>query len=109
MVGALICNVQLQSLAASPQRIATRLAHLPAPVQSRKVIQQLCFICIVQAICKDADILVAAIGKAEFVPGSWIKPGAVVIDVGMNDLEVGLLCILMDLASGLGSDDLLTC
>ena len=42
---------------------------------------------VVQAICKDADILVAAIGKAEFVPGSWIKPGAVVIDVGMNDVE----------------------
>ena len=42
----------------------------------------------VQAICKEADILVAAIGRAEFVPGSWIKPGAVVIDVGMNDLPV---------------------
>ncbi|KAK9854207.1 hypothetical protein WJX84_012150 [Apatococcus fuscideae] len=39
-----------------------------------------------EAICKEADILVAAIGRAEFVPGSWIKPGAVVIDVGMNDL-----------------------
>ncbi|KAG6900890.1 hypothetical protein C0993_010009 [Termitomyces sp. T159_Od127] len=31
-----------------------------------------------------ADILVAAIGKAEFVKGSWLKPGAVVIDVGIN-------------------------
>ncbi|KAK9853130.1 hypothetical protein WJX84_005535 [Apatococcus fuscideae] len=40
-----------------------------------------------EAICKEADILVAAIGRAEFVPGSWIKPGAVVIDVGMNDVE----------------------
>ena len=43
-----------------------------------------------QAIAKDADILVAAIGRAAFVPGSWIKPGAVVIDVGMNDVEVSL-------------------
>ena len=33
---------------------------------------------------KNADILVSAIGKPEFVQGSWIKPGAVVIDVGMN-------------------------
>jgi 5,10-methylene-tetrahydrofolate dehydrogenase/methenyl tetrahydrofolate cyclohydrolase len=33
---------------------------------------------------KTADILVAAIGKPEFVKGSWIKPGAVVIDVGIN-------------------------
>jgi len=33
---------------------------------------------------KAADIVVAAIGSAEFVKGSWIKPGAVVIDVGIN-------------------------
>ena len=38
-----------------------------------------------------ADILVAAIGKAELVKGAWIKPGAVVIDVGMNRLEDGKL------------------
>ncbi|KKY21574.1 putative formate-tetrahydrofolate ligase [Phaeomoniella chlamydospora] len=35
-------------------------------------------------IVKNADILVAAIGKAEFVKGDWLKPGAVVIDVGTN-------------------------
>ncbi|KAI0302037.1 C-1-tetrahydrofolate synthase [Russula brevipes] len=35
-------------------------------------------------IVKTADILVSAIGKPEFVQGSWIKPGAVVIDVGTN-------------------------
>lgn len=35
-------------------------------------------------IVKQADILVAAIGKAHFVKGDWIKPGAVVIDVGTN-------------------------
>jgi methylenetetrahydrofolate dehydrogenase (NADP+)/methenyltetrahydrofolate cyclohydrolase/formyltetrahydrofolate synthetase len=33
---------------------------------------------------KDADIIVSAIGKPEYVKGSWIKPGAVVIDVGIN-------------------------
>mmetsp|Transcript_19565 Transcript_19565/g.27305 ORF Transcript_19565/g.27305 Transcript_19565/m.27305 type:complete len:318 (-) Transcript_19565:215-1168(-) len=36
---------------------------------------------------KRADIVVAAIGKPEFVKGDWIKPGAVVIDVGINDVE----------------------
>lgn len=36
------------------------------------------------AICRRADILVAAIGKAEMVRGDWIKPGATVIDVGIN-------------------------
>jgi methylenetetrahydrofolate dehydrogenase (NADP+) / methenyltetrahydrofolate cyclohydrolase len=38
-----------------------------------------------------ADILVAAIGKAEFVKGEWIREGAVVIDVGMNRLPDGKL------------------
>ena len=35
----------------------------------------------------DADILVAAVGRAEIVRGDWIKPGAVVIDVGMNAID----------------------
>jgi methylenetetrahydrofolate dehydrogenase (NADP+)/methenyltetrahydrofolate cyclohydrolase/formyltetrahydrofolate synthetase len=35
-------------------------------------------------IVKTADVVVAAIGKAEFVQGDWIKPGAIVIDVGIN-------------------------
>jgi len=39
------------------------------------------------AEAKRADILVAAIGKPEFVPGEWIKPGACVIDVGINRIE----------------------
>jgi methylenetetrahydrofolate dehydrogenase (NADP+)/methenyltetrahydrofolate cyclohydrolase len=39
-----------------------------------------------------ADILVAAIGKAEIVKGDWVKPGAVVIDVGMNRKADGKLC-----------------
>jgi len=39
-----------------------------------------------------ADVLVAAIGKAEMIRGAWIKPGATVIDVGMNRLPSGKLC-----------------
>jgi 5,10-methylene-tetrahydrofolate dehydrogenase/methenyl tetrahydrofolate cyclohydrolase len=38
-------------------------------------------------IAKEADILIAAIGKPEMVRGDWIKPGAVVIDVGVNRVE----------------------
>ncbi|MFL5422649.1 MAG: bifunctional 5,10-methylenetetrahydrofolate dehydrogenase/5,10-methenyltetrahydrofolate cyclohydrolase, partial [Myxococcales bacterium] len=38
-----------------------------------------------------ADVLVAAIGKAELIKGSWVKPGATVIDVGMNRLSDGKL------------------
>ena len=36
------------------------------------------------AVVGRADIVVAAVGRAEMVPGDWIKPGAVVIDVGIN-------------------------
>lgn len=38
-------------------------------------------------ITKEADIVIAAVGKAELVRGDWIKPGAVVIDVGINGVE----------------------
>ena len=37
-----------------------------------------------QALCATADILVAAVGRPEMVKGDWIKPGATVIDVGIN-------------------------
>ncbi|BCV44644.1 MULTISPECIES: bifunctional methylenetetrahydrofolate dehydrogenase/methenyltetrahydrofolate cyclohydrolase FolD [Shewanella] len=38
-----------------------------------------------------ADLLVVAVGKPDFIPGSWIKPGAIVIDVGINRLDSGRL------------------
>ena len=41
------------------------------------------------AVALRADILVAAIGKPEFVKGDWVKPGATVIDVGINRVEAG--------------------
>lgn len=43
-------------------------------------------------ICAGADILVAAVGKANFVTADMVKEGAIVIDVGMNRLENGKLC-----------------
>ena len=39
------------------------------------------------ALCREADLLVAAIGRPGLVEGSWIKPGAVVVDVGINRVE----------------------
>ncbi len=43
------------------------------------------------AECRRADILIAAVGRPEFIRGDWLKPGAVVIDVGINRLEDGRL------------------
>jgi methylenetetrahydrofolate dehydrogenase (NADP+) / methenyltetrahydrofolate cyclohydrolase len=37
-----------------------------------------------EGVCRRADILIAAVGRPEFVKASWIKPGAIVIDVGIN-------------------------
>ena len=38
-------------------------------------------------VCRRADILVAAVGRPEMIPGDWVKPGATVIDVGINRIE----------------------
>jgi methylenetetrahydrofolate dehydrogenase (NADP+)/methenyltetrahydrofolate cyclohydrolase len=53
------------------------------------------------ALCREADILVAAIGRPETIRGAWIKPGAVVIDVGINripSVEEGKTRLVGDVA-----------
>ncbi len=50
-------------------------------------------------ICRQADILVVAVGKAKFVTADMVKPGAVVIDVGMDRDEAGKLCGDVDYAA----------
>ena len=42
-----------------------------------------------RAVVRQADIVIAAVGRAEMVPGDWIKPGATVIDVGINRIDLG--------------------
>jgi methylenetetrahydrofolate dehydrogenase (NADP+) / methenyltetrahydrofolate cyclohydrolase len=44
-----------------------------------------------RAVCRRADVLVAAVGKPRLIEGDWIKPGATVIDVGMNRTADGLV------------------
>ncbi len=44
----------------------------------------------IEKLCKDADIVVAAVGRPEMVKGNWVKNGAVVIDVGINRIEVNI-------------------
>jgi len=43
------------------------------------------------AVCRRADVLVAAVGRPEFVQGDWVKEGATVIDVGINRTDAGLV------------------
>jgi len=46
---------------------------------------------VLEASVRGADILVVAVGKPALIPGEWVKPGAVVIDVGINRLDDGRL------------------
>ena len=50
-------------------------------------------------ICLGADVLVAAVGRAKMIDGSYIKEGAVVIDVGINRMDDGKLCGDVDFES----------
>ncbi len=52
------------------------------------------------AVCRQADVLIAAVGRPELVRGDWVKPGAVVIDVGTNrrDLPDGKTKLVGDVA-----------
>lgn len=50
-------------------------------------------------LCRSADILVAAVGRAGFVTGDMVKPGATVIDVGINRSAEGKLCGDVDFAA----------
>jgi len=51
------------------------------------------------SVCREADILIAAIGRPRFVTADMVKPGAVVIDVGINRGEDGKLCGDVDFES----------
>jgi methylenetetrahydrofolate dehydrogenase (NADP+)/methenyltetrahydrofolate cyclohydrolase len=52
-------------------------------------------------VCRTADVLVAAVGRPRLVQGDWIKPGAVVLDVGINRLPDGKLCGDVDFEAAL--------
>ena len=51
------------------------------------------------AICRQADVLVAAVGREAIIKGAFVKPGAAVIDVGMNRNAAGKLCGDVDFAA----------
>ena len=90
------------------QDIHPRLAGLEAVVVGRSnivgkpmaqlLLQQSCTVTIVHSRTRDvaahtraADILIAAVGIPQFIKGDWIKPGATVIDVGINRTDTGLV------------------
>ena len=61
-----------------------------------------------ESVCRNADILVAAVGRAKMVKQEWIKPGAVVIDVGINRGDDGKLCGDVDYDGALNAASAIT-
>ncbi len=59
-------------------------------------------------VCKNADILVAAVGRAKMVTADYVKQGAVVVDVGINQDENGNMCGDVDFESVLGVASMIT-
>jgi methylenetetrahydrofolate dehydrogenase (NADP+)/methenyltetrahydrofolate cyclohydrolase len=55
-----------------------------------------------------ADVVVAAVGRPRFIKGEWLKPGAVVIDVGINRLDTGKLCGDVDFDASQGRASAIT-
>ncbi|WP_298281441.1 bifunctional methylenetetrahydrofolate dehydrogenase/methenyltetrahydrofolate cyclohydrolase FolD [Acidocella sp.] len=71
-------------------------SHLVGKPVAKMLLQKNCTVTIAHsktrdlpALCRTADILVAAVGRPEMVKGDWVKPGAVVIDVGINRVAGG--------------------
>ncbi len=82
-------------------------SQLVGKPMAQLLLQENCTVTIAHSKTKDlgplaraADVLVAAVGRAEMVKGDWIKPGAIVIDVGMNriDLPTGKSKLFGDVA-----------
>src|SRR3954453_6091941 len=76
-----ICHSRTRDLAEVARRAAAAPPGPPCPPRPRDLAE----------VARRADVLVAAVGRPEMVRGDWVKPGAVVIDVGMNRLESGLV------------------
>lgn len=60
------------------------------------------------ALCREADVLVAAVGRARMVRKDWLKPGAIVLDVGINRGEDGKLCGDVDTEGAMGAAGAIT-
>jgi len=112
MPAALLLQVRLHStelklLVSTPKLIFISLSLLASFIFCFKLMRFYFFICLLcyqredatvsivhsrtsnpEEIIRQADIIISAVGKPNMVRGSWIKPGAVIIDVGINPVEV---------------------
>lgn len=90
-LGALMLIKHVQADIAGADAVVVGRSNLVGKPMAQLLLQEHCTVTIAHsrtkdlpALCRRADILVAATGRAEMVKGDWIKPGAIVIDVGIN-------------------------
>ena len=95
------CLMLLRDIHASlsgMEAVVVGRSNIVGKPMAQLLLQQSCTVTVVHsrtrdvaAHCRAADIVVAAVGIPHFIKGDWIKPGATVIDVGINRTETGLV------------------
>jgi methylenetetrahydrofolate dehydrogenase (NADP+)/methenyltetrahydrofolate cyclohydrolase len=95
-LGSLILIRQALAELAGKRALVIGRSNIVGKPMAQLLLQQDCTVTVahsrtrdLSAICAEADIVVAAIGRPKAVRGEWIKPGAVVIDVGINRIDDG--------------------
>ena len=92
LYGKKVVIVGASNIVGRPQALEMLLANATVTVCHRATVN------LAQEV-SEADVVVVGVGKAKLIQGSWIKPGAVVVDVGINQLEDGKLCGDVDFES----------
>ncbi|HEX5278842.1 MAG TPA: bifunctional methylenetetrahydrofolate dehydrogenase/methenyltetrahydrofolate cyclohydrolase FolD [Micropepsaceae bacterium] len=94
--GAMILVKQATSTLAGKHALVIGRSNQVGRPMAHLLLQENCTVTIahsrtegLSSLCRNADIVVAAAGRAEMVRGDWIKPGAIVIDVGINRMVLG--------------------
>lgn len=90
-LGCLIMIRQVTKDLAGKRALVIGRSNIVGKPMAQLLLQQDCTVTIahsktrdMKALCLESDIVVAAVGKPHAIPGDWIKPGAIVIDVGIN-------------------------
>ncbi len=97
-LGCLMLLKHIHPHLAGLEAVVVGRSNIVGKPMAQLLLQQSCTVTIVHSRTRDvfahvraADIVVAAVGIPHFIPGDWIKPGATVIDVGINRTEAGLV------------------
>ncbi len=97
-LGCLMLLKDIHPHLAGLEAVVVGRSNIVGKPMAQLLLQQSCTVTIVHSRTRDvlahtraADIVVAAVGIPHFIPGDWIKPGATVIDVGINRTEAGLV------------------